>query len=128
MRIPNLFNREGRLGRRGFLPYYVAFIAGFIFSAFVVSELCQAFPELFLEQVGEEVALNFNAEAVFFMVSLPFYMALFFAGMRRCRDMDIAPFFSVFLAMPYVNLIFGLYLCLRTGTPGKNQYGYPPLN
>lgn len=127
MNLSQLFNREGRLSRRGFVPYYLAYIVGVFFTLFVVSKVCYAFPELFLEQVGDEINLNFNAQAVFFLVSLPFYMALFFSGMRRCRDIDVLPFFAVFLAIPWVNLIFGLYLCVRPGDKGENQYGRPPV-
>lgn len=44
---------------------------------------------------------------------------------RRLHDMKRSGWFVLLLAIPFVNIFFGLYLLLFPGNQAKNSYGSP---
>lgn len=44
---------------------------------------------------------------------------------RRLHDMDISGLWSFLILVPYISLLFGIYIAYKKGTPGYNQYGAP---
>ena len=47
---------------------------------------------------------------------------------RRCHDVNLQGWWALVMIVPLVNLIFYIYLLLKEGTPGYNQYGPNPLD
>lgn len=128
MNLKEIFRRDGRISNRQFVPYFMCFIASIFCALAVCKYLCQGFPDIFAKQTASgEIDVTFAIHIVFYAITIPFYMALFLGGMRRCRDLDMNPLFSALLAIPYLNVLFGLYLCIKKGTPGRNRYGNAPL-
>ena len=50
-----------------------------------------------------------------------------FLVIRRLHDLNRSAWYFVFAFIPYVNIIFALYLLLVKGTDGPNKYGADPL-
>ncbi len=48
-------------------------------------------------------------------------------GIRRLHDLNLSGWFWLIFLVPYVNIIFGLYILFAPGTVGPNKYGADPL-
>lgn len=44
---------------------------------------------------------------------------------RRLHDMNISGLWSFLILTPYISLLFAVFVSVRSGTEGKNQYGAP---
>ena len=59
------------------------------------------------------------------------FLALFFGGLaisvRRLHDLNKSGWWMLISFIPYVDVIFALYLLFAKGTDGPNQYGDDPL-
>jgi hypothetical protein len=51
-------------------------------------------------------------------------IAIIFA-VRRCHDIDISGWWNLLIAVPLVNIAYGLFLVLKPGTEGANRFGPP---
>ena len=93
-----------------------------------------------LDQTGtslDQIANNGNRNEFIgemFMIISAFYLflsiisliltVLYFAIMsQRCRDINWSGWCALIGLVPIINLIFGLFLFFKKGTPGENQYG-----
>ncbi len=123
------FKRDGRISRKQFFPYFIVFILMVIVAVGLIATLSQHYPEYFLNKdpKSNEYSISALSQVLFFLLTLPFYLMLFLTGMRRCRDIDVNPLFGILLAIPYLNLLFGIYLCIKLGTEGPNRFGPAPM-
>ena len=48
-------------------------------------------------------------------------------GIRRLHDLNLSGWFWLIFLVPYVNIVFGLYMIFAPGTVGSNKYGPDPL-
>ena len=62
-----------------------------------------------------------------FVLILPFMVASFMLGVRRCHDLGHSGWLLLIYVIPYINFIFALYILFCPGTKGDNQYGPDPL-
>ena len=117
------FTTEGRLNR---WAYFVKGIKLFLMSLL---------PYILM---GISVAmLNARSEAAnmlglilllpSFALIIPFMIASFMLGARRCHDLGHSGWMILLGLVPYVNVIFYLYILFCPGTKGPNQYGDDPL-
>ncbi len=104
-----IFSFTGRLGRVRFIAYSAA--------VWLVIGLAQA---LFLA-TG---LVTPGTDSVFTVVpGLLVLIGGFVLIVRRCHDCDDAGWWSLLILVPFVNIIFGLFLLFMTGTRGDNRYG-----
>ena len=66
-----------------------------------------------------------------FLIGIPILIATMVANwmiiIRRLHDLNKSGWWSLIALIPYVNVIFGLYLLFAPGTKGDNRYGADPL-
>ena len=98
-----IFTTRGRLNRKAYfiqtLKLIVLMIVGAILAQFLIGV-----PILIAACVGS------------YMISI-----------RRLHDLNKSGWWVLLYFVPYVNLVFGLYLLFKSGTPGYNRYGEDPL-
>lgn len=44
---------------------------------------------------------------------------------RRLHDINLHGLFSVLILMPYISILFALFVCAKPGTTEPNEYGLP---
>lgn len=66
-----------------------------------------------------------------FIIGIPILIAAvvggWMIGIRRMHDLDKSGWWLLITLIPYVNMIFSLYVIFAPGTKGDNQYGADPL-
>lgn len=48
-------------------------------------------------------------------------------GVRRLHDIEMSGWWYLIMLIPLVNIIFWIYIGVKPGTPGQNQYGEDPV-
>lgn len=61
-----------------------------------------------------------------FLIGLALLVVGVGATVRRLRDINMDPWFALILIVPYVDLLFVIYLCWKHGDAGSNKYGNAP--
>lgn len=63
---------------------------------------------------------------IFVIIIYPLLILLFFSStIKRLHDIDFSGWFSILLFVPFLNLVFILYLLLKSGNPSINKYNTP---
>lgn len=62
-----------------------------------------------------------------FVIIIPAFIANILLNIRRCHDLDLSGWWSIGCLIPYLNVVFYLYLMIKKGTTGPNKYGPDPL-
>lgn len=113
----NIFTTDGRISR---LPYVKYTVLLWIASA-VVSTV--------FKFIGE--ATNIDSSLLLY---LPMWALLIgmsvgnvMLDIRRLHDLNKSGWFCLLMLVPFVNIIFQLYLLFAQGTVGYNRYGEDPL-
>ena len=108
--VDMFFRHDGRLNRK---PYIFRSLA-----------LCVV--QLILNLVA-----FVSESSVFALVSIVCMIAIVVASIklmiRRLHDLDKTGWFSILTFVPFVNIIFGIYLWVVKGTDGGNRFGPDPL-
>lgn len=113
-----IFTTEGRINRFPYFKYQVillaaSFAVGFVFN-FIGALLTGTTDSL----------IGLVPTGVF---SLCISVGSIMLGIRRLHDLEKSGWFMLLVLIPFVNIIFGLYLLLASGTVGYNKYGSDPL-
>lgn len=111
----DIFTTDGRINR---LPYFKYIITLWIASAVIT---------ILFDSIGG------NGESSL-LLSLPVWVLLMgisvgniMLDIRRLHDLNRSGWFCLIILIPFVNIIFQLYLLLAQGTVGYNRYGEDPL-
>lgn len=123
-----LLSFEGRLNRK---PYILRGLAVSLISSvivqivsfilgFIVAKIAESSPEL-------GMVLFIFLYAVIFVLCLPATVIGISLGIRRCHDNDWSGWLVLLSFVPLVNIVFGLLLLFKPGTPGPNRFGPDPL-
>ena len=101
---------KGRLNRR---PY--------VFRSLAVSIL------LFL--LGKAFLIHLTLPLALLMLAVTIGAIIFaiFQWIQRLHDLDKSGWYLLFILVPVVSLVFGLYLIFAKGTEGPNRFGEDPL-
>lgn len=113
-----IFTTEGRLNRYPYFKYMIilwlaSFLFGFVFG--FLGTFLTGDPDSMLTVIPTGV------------FSLCTSVGIIMIGIRRLHDLDKSGWFMLIVLIPFVNIIFALYLLLASGTVGYNQYGEDPL-
>lgn len=104
--LDKIFTTEGRLNRWNFFTKSLKILA-----LYVVGSICTGI----FAPVGAIMLLAAFIGNIMLMV-------------RRLHDLDKSGWWNLIILIPYVDIIFGLYLTFAKGTDGDNKYGQDPLN
>lgn len=123
-----LLSFEGRLNRK---PYVLRGLAVCLIS-FVIVQIVSGVLGLIVAKVAESspdlgMALLLFLYAVIFVLYLPATVIGISLGIRRCHDNDWSGWLVLLHFVPLVNIVFGLLLLFKPGTPGPNRFGPDPL-
>ena len=109
---------EGRLNRLKYFKYLVFSILGFL-----IVDIALQVPVAIITGDAEGTltkAVNVVAQFCWFMI----YLCLV---IRRLHDLDRRDLFAFLVLIPFVNILFEIYLLFFKGTNGFNKYGPDPL-
>lgn len=113
-----IFTTQGRLNRYPYFKYLMllwlaSFVIGVVFG--------------FLGTILTGDSDSMLTVAPTGLFSLCTSVGSFMIGIRRLHDLDKSGWFMLLVLIPFVNIIFALYLLLAQGTVGYNKYGADPL-
>ena len=116
--LEKIYTTEGRLNRLRYLKYQVLWtiistVIGFILG--LTGGFLSGDPDSALIVVPTGI-WSFIAGVGGIMVSI-----------RRLHDLDKTGWWLLIALIPFVNIIFALYLYLMPGTVGRNRFGEDPL-
>ena len=114
-----IFTTVGRINRLRYLKYQVLFT---LFSAVIGFAL--GFVGGFLSGNPESLLVTVPTGIWSLVASVGGIML----GIRRLHDLNKSGWFLLLGLVPFVNIIFVLYLWLAPGTVGWNRYGADPLS
>ncbi len=103
--LDKIFTTEGRLNRWNFFTNSLKILA-----LYVVGSICTGI----FAPVGAIMLIATFIGNIMLMV-------------RRLHDLDKSGWWNLLILIPYVDIVFGLYLTFAKGTDGDNKYGHDPL-
>jgi uncharacterized membrane protein YhaH (DUF805 family) len=109
MEKESFFSGKGRLRRK---DYFIRVIL-------------LSIPSYFMKVIGDtsqEPGLLIFA----IFISLICMVLIAIQGIKRLHDINMSGWYWLVFLIPVVNLIFGLYVVFKDGTPGSNKYGEDP--
>lgn len=116
---PRVFSVSGRIGRLRFFAYGMLY---YLLFAIVVGILAATLGAALLDP---------NTLATNFTVLIPVYLAVFAISFmvtrRRLHDIDLSAVWFLAYLVPFVNILFSLFLSVKSGSPGTNRFGPKPI-
>jgi uncharacterized membrane protein YhaH (DUF805 family) len=109
---PTLFALSGRIGRLRGIAYPMGAMLVFMAAMMVVGAITVALPMLGM--------------VLMVVLYIPMIAVGFIYTIRRLNDLNHSGWFCLLGLVPFLNLIFYLYLWFAPGTAGPNDYGLPP--
>ncbi len=116
--INEIYNTEGRLNRKRYFKYYLILVLVSTAISFVIGFIIGL-----LTGKAESTLLDVTTGIVSLITGVGGWML----GIRRLHDLDKSGWFMLLILVPFVNLIFLLYLWFMPGTVGYNRFGADPL-
>ena len=122
----NPLSPKGRFGRLSSIGWYV-FIHLVTFFATIAFSLAIGIVNFSTQSIDNDIVAIFTSLSGlgFLVIMLLYVYFLMVISIRRLHDMNRSGWFSVFLFIPVLNVLIGLYLLLGSGTAGINRYGLP---
>lgn len=126
MKNPSSFNLNGRLGRLSFIAWLMFFhllvfcIGTIIDVSLSLLHLNTATSFAWLWQINSELNGLFGL-----LMTLFYFYGLVVIVAKRLHDTNHRGWWMLLSFIPLLNLIFFLYLILRSGTTGHNAFGAP---
>ena len=104
MELANLFNADGRIGRKDWIIWSVGISIIFAIIGYL---------------------LNDEGSTVQAILSIIAGIAGIFMGIKRLHDLDRSGWFYLLALVPIVNFFFVIYLWIWKGDEGDNRFGAP---
>ncbi|OUS24309.1 hypothetical protein A9Q99_25060 [Gammaproteobacteria bacterium 45_16_T64] len=118
---PAIFSTHGRIGRLRYFAYSMIYNMLTLFIAGIATAvLIPALSEGSLDKPGDSMLW------LVMLFNLPLFLAFFIAARRRLHDLNITSWLALFTFVPFINMLFFLYLLIWPGTPDTNNYGPRP--
>lgn len=108
-KINNITTLKGRLRRKDYI--ITAFVLTFLFFLII--------------SIGAANKNDFTYSASI-ILTFPLAFIGFSATTKRLQDIGMSQWWILFIFLPYINFIFGLFLFFKDGTIGPNKYGEDP--
>ena len=108
---------EGRLNRKAYILrqlFLLGLSIGISLIAALILALCDAY-----ESVITAVAQT---------TLITFMYPIAFLSIRRLHDLDKSGWLYLIMFVPFVNIIFWIYILFKKGTHGSNRFGDAPLS
>lgn len=108
---------EGRLNRKAYIfrqLFLLGLSIGIGFIAALILALCDAY----------ESVITAVAQTALFTFLYP----IAFLSIRRLHDLDNTGWLYLIMFVPFVNIIFWIYISFKKGTHGSNRFGVAPLS
>lgn len=116
---PKVFAVSGRIGRLRYLAY--SFSTMFLFMI-VMGILAAVLMPLFAKKGSGGVAMGIAMVVIY----IPIIALSFIMIKRRLNDLDKSGWLGLLMLVPLLNMFFGFYLMLASGSSGSNSYGPKP--
>ena len=121
------FRRSGRLNRLKHLILQLALI-GADMAFFVLLFILAVILSLLLpDYIYKEYIVNILV-ALYLIEALLIGISRFLLMIRRLHDLNCSGFWVILVFVPLVNIVFFLWLLIKKGTEGDNDYGADPLD
>lgn len=110
------FRYHGRIGRLRYLQYLLLNLV-----------LVTILNALFLAGSGltDNLAVQGGLWLLAAILSLPMILGDLFLGIRRLHDLNLTGWLLLLGFIPYLNILFELFLLLMPGKETENRYGMP---
>ncbi|WP_438425412.1 DnaJ domain-containing protein [Aquimarina macrocephali] len=76
-----------------------------------------------IENSRNEVVLFFSS-----IIAIACWIIITIQAIKRLHDINMSGWWYFILLIPYINVVFGLYVLFADGTEGTNKYGADPKN
>ena len=116
--VNEIYTTEGRLNRKRYFKYYIILVLVSTIISFIIG---------FIISLLTGTADNILFDLFTGIVSLATGIGGIMLGVRRLHDLNRNGWFMILLFVPFINLIFLLYLWFAPGTFGDNRFGADPL-
>jgi len=103
----DMFNFEGRRNRRSYCIYVIALIPVLVLAIALA------------EATGSRLVL------ALFMT--PIYVSGWAVGSQRLRDINMSGWWVLASFVPYLGILFTVFVAFQPGTEGPNRFGPDPL-
>jgi len=60
------------------------------------------------------------------IISIVITVLMMIQAVKRLHDINMSGWYWLIFLIPIVNVVFGLYVLFKDGTPGYNEYGEDP--
>lgn len=115
------YSRHGRIGRLRYMAYNFI-LTVLVYIAVIPILLLIGFLGGFSEDGNSFILIL--AMIVFFPILC---YAAFVPAIRRLNDLNRSGWLCLLMMVPYLNILFGLYLMFAPGDEGYNDYGAPAM-
>lgn len=109
MDIIKLFSIKGRLRRRDYIIAVIIGLAPMAIGYFL------------LKNLGIEISAY-----VIDAIRLICFIFIFIQSTKRLHDIGLSAWFALVGVVPFLNLVFLIWLCIQDGYSGTNSYGLDP--
>lgn len=117
---PKVFAVNGRIGRLRYLAY--SFSTMFLFMI-VVGILAAVLMPMFAKGSSGGVVMGIAMVVIY----IPIIATSFIMMKRRLNDLDKSGWLGLLMMVPLLNIFFGFYLMLASGSTGSNNFGPKPI-
>ncbi len=122
----NPFSPKGRFTRLSYLAWM--FIVSMLYSCtlFIVAGIAAVvFMKLggFSPEALTQSSLGYFALFLIFAIVLIFTIFMICITIRRIHDLNKSGWLWLLLIIPFINIVFGIYIMCAKGTEGANKYG-----
>lgn len=114
------YSASGRFGRMSYLAWL--FVSSIITMIILIAGMM-----LFggMGALNDPAAFSTPLLIIFILIYIAFIYFSFIFLIRRLHDLNQSGWLSLIMLIPFVNLIFALYVVFAKGTEGINKYGAP---
>ena len=122
----NPFSPKGRFSRLSYLAWM--FIVGMLYTCTVlivagVAGVAFFKAGMFNPSVLLQTSLGYFTIFLFFIVIFAFTVISICISIRRLHDLNKSGWLWLLFLIPFINIIFGIYIMCAKGTAGDNKYG-----
>lgn len=110
---------KGRINRQIFILYFICFL---LFATVMIVPTSSIIIGTSSDFVIEVITTISSV-----IIEIAFIPSLFLTA-KRLHDLNKSAVYMTLYVIPFINILFFLYLCLAKGTSGENKYGPDPLN